>query len=346
MVFPDIVEPSKNLDFTGVYHKKMPLLFCHFITIMLDRFPFLGREAGICCRVFEGRYMEQEIKGFVSYLHQVKKTSQNTELSYQRDLLKMMRFLQEQKVGNVSDVTETMLNSYILDLEKKGMAPATVSRNIASMKAFYLYLLKNGTIKKDPAEKLKAPKVEKKLPDILSVSEVARLLEQPGERTAKGLRDRAMLELLYATGIRVTELISLKLDDVNWKLDYIVCRDRGKERIIPFGAKAKAALDKYMKAARTELVDGKECDILFPNCSGGGMSRQGFWKLLKQYVKQAGIQMEITPHTLRHSFAAHLVDNGADLHVVQEMLGHSDISTTMMYAARTREVYAKAHPRG
>lgn len=290
--------------------------------------------------------MEQEIKGFVSYLHDVKKTSQNTELSYQRDLLKMMRFLRTQKVEKSKDVTETNLNSYILDLEKKGMAAATVSRNIASMKAFYLYMLKNGEVTTDPAEHLKAPRVEKKIPDILSVEEIERLLAQPGDRTAKGLRDKAMLELLYATGIRVTELISLRLDDVNWKLDYIICRDRNKERIIPFGSKARKALDHYMRSARAELVGEKECDMLFPNCSGESMSRQGFWKLLKQYVKQAGIQMEITPHTLRHSFAAHLVDNGADLHMVQEMLGHSDISTTMMYAVRTRELYAKAHPRG
>ena len=155
-----------------------------------------------------------------------------------------------------------------------------------------------------------------------------------------------MLELLYATGIRVTELISLRLEDVNWKLDYIVCQDRSRERIIPFGAKARKALDRYIASARTELIGDKECGMLFPNCSGESMSRQGFWKLLKHYAKQAGIQMEITPHTLRHSFAAHLVDNGADLRVVQEMLGHSDISTTMMYAVRTREVYAKAHPRG
>ncbi|GFI11991.1 MAG: site-specific tyrosine recombinase XerD [Lachnospiraceae bacterium] len=290
--------------------------------------------------------MEQEIKSFVSYLHEVKKTSQNTELSYQRDLMKMMRFLKTQKVEKFRDVTETNLNSYILDLEKKGMAAATVSRNIASMKAFYLYMMRNGEVTTDPAENLKAPKVEKKAPDVLSVEEVEKLLAQPGDRTAKGLRDRAMLELLYATGIRVTELISLRLEDVNWKLDYIVCQDRSRERIIPFGAKARKALDRYIASARTELIGDKECGMLFPNCSGESMSRQGFWKLLKHYAKQAGIQMEITPHTLRHSFAAHLVDNGADLRVVQEMLGHSDISTTMMYAVRTREVYAKAHPRG
>ncbi len=290
--------------------------------------------------------MEQEIKSFVSYLHNVKKTSKNTELSYQRDLVKMMHFLEEQKVECVKDVTETNLNSYILDLEKKGMAASTVSRNVASMKAFYLYLLKSGEVETDPAEHLKAPKVEKKIPDILSVADINKLLEQPGDRTSKGLRDRAMLELLYATGIRVTELISLKVGDINRKMDYIVCRDRNRERVIPFGAKAKEALDNYLGNARQELIGNKECEMLFPNCSGESMSRQGFWKLLKQYVKQAGIQMEITPHTLRHSFAAHLVDNGADLHVVQEMLGHSDISTTMMYAVRTREVYAKAHPRG
>ena len=290
--------------------------------------------------------MEQEIKSFVSYLHNVKETSKNTELSYQRDLMKMMHFLKEQKVECVEDVTETNLNSYILDLEKKGLAASTVSRNVASMKAFYLYLLKSGKVETDPTEHLKAPKVEKKIPDILSVADINKLLEQPGERTSKGLRDRAMLELLYATGIRVTELISLKVGDINRKMDYIVCRDRNRERVIPFGSKAKEALDNYMGAARQDLIGNKECEMLFPNCSGESMSRQGFWKLLKQYVKQAGIQMEITPHTLRHSFAAHLVDNGADLHVVQEMVGHSDISTTMMYAVRSREVYAKAHPRG
>ena len=233
--------------------------------------------------------MEQEIKGFVAYLHNVKKTSQNTELSYRRDLVKMMRFLHEQKIDRPEDVTETNLNSYILDLEKNGMSAATVSRNIAAMKGFYLYLWKEGNITSDPAENLKAPKVEKKLPDILSVEDMTKLLEQPGDRTPKGLRDRAMLELLYATGIRVTELISLRLEDVNWKLDYIVCRDRNRERIVPYGFKARKALERYMKSARAELIGGKECEMLFPNCSGESMSRQGFWKLLKQYVKQAGI---------------------------------------------------------
>lgn len=290
--------------------------------------------------------MEQEIQGFVSYLHNVKRTSRNTELSYQRDLMKMMRFLHGQQVEKAEEVTEKNLHSYILELEEKGMSAATVSRNIASMKGFYLYLREEGTIPADPAEHLKAPKVEKKLPDILTVEETERLLNQPEERTAKGLRDKAMLELLYATGMRVTELISLRMSDVNWEQSYIVCRDRNKERVIPFGSAARKALEQYRKKARPELIGDQECEMLFPNCSGKSMSRQGFWKVLKQYARQAGIEMDITPHTLRHAFAAHLVENGADLHAVQEMLGHSDISTTMMYAARTREIYEKAHPRG
>lgn len=290
--------------------------------------------------------MEQEISKFILYLHDEKKTSENTEVSYQRDLRKLMHFLEQQNIFRAEGVTETNLNTYILVLEKQGMSAATVSRSIASMKAFYSYLLKQGKIEVNPAEGLKPPKVEKKVPGVLSISEMAALLESPDDRTPKGIRDRAMLELLYATGIRVTELISLKMSDLNMNMEYIVCRDREKERIIPFGREAKKALEKYLKSARQELLEQNVSEILFPNCSGTDMSRQGFWKLLKQYAKKAGIQMEITPHTLRHSFAVHLVDNGADLRVVQEMLGHSDISTTMLYSARTREVYAKAHPRG
>lgn len=290
--------------------------------------------------------MEQEISKFILYLHDEKKTSENTEVSYKRDLRKFMHFLEQQNIDRVERVTRTNLNTYVLVLEKQGLSAATVSRSIASMKAFYAYLFKLGKISENPAESLKPPKVEKKMPDILSVPEIAALLEQPDDRTPKGIRDRAMLELLYATGIRVTELISLKMTDVNLGMEYITCRDREKERVIPFGREAKKALELYLNKARQELLEKEESDILFPNCSGTGMSRQGFWKLLKQYAKKAGIQMEITPHTLRHSFAVHLVDNGADLRMVQEMLGHSDISTTMMYSSRAREIYAKAHPRG
>ena len=184
----------------------------------------------------------------------------------------------------------------------------------------------------------------------MSPEEAVRLLEQPSGNSAKELRDKAMLELLYATGIRVTELITLKLSDVNVGMSFILCRDANKERVIPFGNAARQALIKYIEEARDGMLEDKRTEILFVNCSGLPMSRQGFWKLIKFYAKKAGITADITPHTLRHSFAAHLVENGADLRSVQEMLGHSDISTTQIYAninhKRIREVYAKAHPRG
>ncbi len=294
--------------------------------------------------------MEQEIKAFISYLHNVKATSRNTELSYKRDLSKMGHFLEEQGITEAGKVTTTNLNSYILYLEKNKFAAATVSRNIASIKAFYHFLIKEGITTEDVSEVLKSPKIEKKVPEILSTEEVFKLLDQPQGDMPKELRDKAMLELLYATGIRVTELISLTMSDVNLQMGFIVCKDAHKERVIPFGAEAKKALLSYLNYARENIITDKNEDILFVNCSGQAMSRQGFWKLIKFYAKKAGIVADITPHTIRHSFAAHLVENGADLRSVQEMLGHSDISTTQIYANlnhnKIREVYAKAHPRG
>lgn len=293
--------------------------------------------------------METEIQGFIQYLHEEKHTSFNTQVSYQRDLRKLEDYLRNQSIPEFTKVNTTNLNSYMLYLERNGSAPSSISRNIASIKAFYSYLRKKGSIERDPAENLKAPRVEKKFPDILTVEEVDLLLCQPAGRSAKELRDKAMLELLYATGIRVSELIGLKLADLNFHLDYIRCMIHGKERIIPFGAQAREALENYVEKAREQLLKGTESEMLFVNCSGKPMSRQGFWKLIKLYGSRAGIQKEITPHTLRHSFAAHLVENGADLKCVQEMLGHSDISTTQIYMnmnARLREVYAKSHPRG
>lgn len=294
--------------------------------------------------------MEKEICAFISYLHNVKKTSANTEMSYKRDLEKVRHFMEEQGIADVCKITVTNLNSYILNLERNNFKAATVSRNIASIKAFYHYLFKEGIVKEDISEVLKAPKIEKKIPEILSMEEVVRLLEQPKGDTPKEIRDKAMLELLYATGIRVTELISLKVMDVNLQMGFIICRDTDKERVIPFGTEAKNALIRYLDGTRDEMIDAPDSEILFANCSGQSMSRQGFWKLIKYYAKKAGITDDITPHTLRHSFAAHLVENGADLRSVQEMLGHSDISTTQIYAnmshSRIREVYARAHPRG
>lgn len=297
--------------------------------------------------------MEQEILEFIAYLHNIKKTSNNTEMSYQRDLMKMQHYMETQGIDCVSDVTEDSLKNYLVEMEKTGFKAATISRNVASMKAFFHYLLREQAITSDPSGVLKSPKIEKKIPEILSTEEVVHLLEQPSGKTPKEIRDRAMLELLYATGIRVSELINLKIDDVNIQMNCLVCKDENKAddkgRTIPFGLNAKNALVVYIREARSAIVEDSSSKVLFANCSGKPMSRQGFWKLIKFYAKKAGIEEDITPHTLRHSFAAHLVENGADLRSVQEMLGHSDISTTQIYASMNhnhiREVYAKAHPR-
>lgn len=294
--------------------------------------------------------MEQQLLEFISYLHNVKKTSTNTELSYKRDLSKMVRFMEARGINDANDVKPADLESYISDLNENGFKAATVSRNIASIKAFYGYAVKELGVKEDPSAGLKSPKIEKKMPEILTMEEVVRLLEQPRGDTPKEIRDKAMLELLYATGIRVSELIGLELSDVNLQMNYILCRDASKERVIPFGNEARHALIRYLESSRSIMVEDASSPILFANCSGQKMSRQGFWKLIKYYAKKAGITSDITPHTLRHSFAAHLVENGADLRSVQEMLGHSDISTTQIYASmnhnRIREVYTRAHPRG
>lgn len=294
--------------------------------------------------------MQQLIEEFIVQLHKDKNTSDNTEISYRRDLNKMRKFLEAGGVSKVSDVTYEMLKDYTDYLRDLGRADTTISRNIASMKAFFTYCEEYGYVRVSVAAKLKAPKIKKKIPEILSVSDVDALLKTPSGNSPKELRDKAMLEILYATGMRVSELIGLKTSDLSLENECLMCHDRTKDRIIPFGSEAKKALVLYLKNGRLNLIeDSENNDILFPNCSGKSMSRQGFWKIIKQYGKKAGINGEITPHTLRHSFASHLVENGADLKAVQEMLGHSDISTTHMYlntgSKRLREVYAKAHPK-
>ena len=294
--------------------------------------------------------MTEDIKDFVVYLREVKRTSANTEMSYQRDLLQMASYLREKGITEVSKVTRTSLNSYILLLEKEGKATTTISRVLASMKAFFHYELSCGRIRRDPAELIKAPRVKKKLPTILTVEEVNCLLAQPGGEAPKEIRDKAMLELLYATGIRVSELIHLKLEDVNLNVGFITCRDGVKERTVPFGKVARQSLMDYMERSRKVLLKGNESEWLFTNCSGKPMSRQGFWKIIKYYGEKAGIQADITPHTLRHSFAAHLLKSGADVHAVQAMLGHSDMATTQAYmaysrAGEMRDAGAGAYPR-
>ena len=294
--------------------------------------------------------MQKEIDSFISYLHNVKQSSANTQMSYQRDLKKFVAFCENRGITSVQKLRAQDLEAYVNVMGEEQFKPATVSRNIASLKAWVHFLQDEGILNEDISASLKVPKIEKKVPEIMSMNEVGTLLEQPSGNNPKEIRDKAMLELLYATGIRVTELISLNIEDLNLQMNYITCKDGAKERMVPFGAKARAAMLRYIEDAREKMLSDADSHVLFVNCSGKAMSRQGFWKLIKHYTKKAGITAEITPHTLRHSFAAHLVENGADLKSVQEMLGHSDISTTQIYANmnqnRIREVYKKAHPRG
>lgn len=288
-----------------------------------------------------------EIQNFITYLHQEQKTTANTEISYQRDLIQMADFLAKEGIVEVQKVTKTSLQSYMMYLEEIGRASATISRSLASMKTFFHYVRNQGLIDFDPTDGLKAPKLERKFPQILTVEEMDCLLSQPTSNTAKEVRDKAMLELLYATGMRVTEMLSLNCEDINMTLQCVTCHSRVGDRVIPFGSEARRALYNYL-AIREEFVTEKSGDCLFMNCTGGRMSRQGFWKIIKYYAKSAGITKDITPHTLRHSFAAHMVANGADLKDVQEMMGHADISTTHLYVNMTKKKLKNsysAHPR-
>ncbi len=289
--------------------------------------------------------MRDEIQEFMTYLREDKKSSVNTEASYRRDLQKAAAYFAEQEITDVRQITATNIRSYLLYLEKRQFASSTVSRNVASLHAFFHYLFRVRKIEEDPSEQLHPPKVEKKAPVILSVDQLDRLMNQPREDTTKGMRDRAMLELLYATGIRVSELISLKVTDVNLPLAYI--SSPSHDRMIPFGDTARQSLQRYLGVPRA-ADNGDNCEYLFPNCRGHPRSRRGLWKLVKGYAEDAGIREDITPPTLRTSFAAHLIENGADIHTVQQMLGHSDISTTQMYVQmhvqRMRTVYDTCHP--
>ncbi|SKC72446.1 site-specific tyrosine recombinase XerD [Maledivibacter halophilus] len=293
--------------------------------------------------------MNNIVENFVTYLKDEKKLSSNTLESYGRDLRQFGEFLKERNRLSYTDVNKTTIITYLLYLQKKGRATSTISRNLASIRALYQYLLNNGIIENDPTINLESPKSEKKLPCVLSLSEVERLINQPDPDSAMGARDKAMLELLYATGIRVSELVRLDIIDVKLDMDFIKCRgNHDKERIVPLGSMAKKAIENYSSIYRDKLAKGDE-KALFVNYYGKRLTRQGFWKIVKRYTKAAKINKKITPHTLRHSFATHLIQNGADLKSVQEMLGHSDISTTQIYMQLTKnkikDVYNKAHPR-
>ncbi|PKM47534.1 MAG: site-specific tyrosine recombinase XerD [Firmicutes bacterium HGW-Firmicutes-8] len=294
--------------------------------------------------------MKSLVDEFIHYLAVERGLADNTLDSYNRDLNQFLGFLEKERVKDLHEATRNIIMAYMLCLQKRGRATATVSRHLAALKSFYHFLLREKYIEKDPTANLESPKIEKRLPRILTVNEVEMLLTQPEGVKPAGMRDKAMLELLYATGIRVTELISLDTLHINLDMGYIRCFGKGsKERIVPVGSFARKCVNEYLAKGRVKLVKNYSEQALFVNQHGRRLTRQGFWKIIKKYARWAGIAKEITPHTLRHSFATHLLENGADLRSVQEMLGHADITTTQIYTHLTkghlREVYAKSHPR-
>lgn len=282
------------------------------------------------------------------YLAEEKKVASNTLSSYLRDIRQFLHWLE--RAGKLPEqVKQPDVASYTQFLSSEGKSAATVTRSLASLKSFYSFLIRQGVVEVNPARGLSPARVERKLPQILTSKEVELFLEQPDASDVKGCRDRAMLELLYATGIRVSELIGLNMDHVNLSAAFIRCSGRDRERIIPLYPAAVRALSDYLEHVRPQMIEHPDEQALFVNMNGERMSRQGFWKLIKYYQEKASIQKEITPHTLRHSFAAHLLENGADLRSIQEMLGHADISSTQIYtqivSQKLKDVYRKAHPR-
>lgn len=292
--------------------------------------------------------MELIIQDFIEYLKS-RQVSKNTLVSYERDINQLVSHL-NQIDKKMIDATSEDLQNYVVYMQTIGKSNATISRSVASIKAFYKYLVKNKIIEENIAEELVAPKVEKKELTILTPKEVECLLEQPSSTDLKGQRDKAMLEVLYATGIRVTELISIKVSDVNLHSGYIRVKKKNKERVIPIGNVALKCLSEYIENVRPLLIKTEEEETLFINANGQKMTRQGFWKILKQYKEQAKIEKDLTPHTIRHSFAVHLLQNGAEVKMVQEILGHTDVASTLMYTQmadmKLRDEYLKAHPRG
>lgn len=288
------------------------------------------------------------LSGYETWLTHEKKASANTLSSYLRDVRQFSGWLESEGVG-ISQVTQEDVRQYAHFLSRKGKSDSTVVRSTASLKSFYNYMLMIHAVPVNPVKGFSPSKPERKLPEILTSREVDLFLEQPDASDEKGCRDKAMLELLYATGIRVSELISLDVQDVNLSVGFVHCIGKGTERIVPLYRAAVKALSNYINDIRPQLIGEPYEPALFVNMNGERMSRQGFWKIIKHYQEQAGINKVITPHTLRHSFAAHLLENGADLKSIQEMLGHADISSTQIYTRiinqKLRNVYAKAHPR-
>lgn len=290
------------------------------------------------------------IQAYENYLTKVKHASSNTVASYMRDIRQFSQWLGEQGEADVLRASQLNISQYLTHLQELGKSGATVSRTLASLKSFYSYTVSAGFLEETPVTaEIHVERGEKKLPQILTGREVELLLSQPACVDAKGFRDKAMLEVMYATGIRVTELIDLNVEDVNLELGTLKCSSAKKSRVIPLYPAALRALSQYIREVRMTMVADPGETALFVNVGGARMSRQGFWKILKQYQAKAGITKEITPHTLRHSFAVHLLENGADLGSLQELMGHSDISSTQMYThminQKIRSVYDKCHPK-
>lgn len=292
--------------------------------------------------------MERQLKHFFEFLENDKKLSENTLQSYKRDLKQFRRYLEACEL-HYNKVKEDDIKDYIRELQEQGKKASSISRGIASIRSFYQFVLKNKKVKVDPTEHIQSPKIEKRIPSVLTSKEVELLLDQPKDVDLKGIRDKAMLEFAYATGMRVTEIISLDMADVNLEEGYVTCKHGAKQRNIPLGNLSLKALKEYVEEARDILVKTEEEQALFVNINGSRLTRQGFWKIIKFYKEQAHITKDITPHVLRHSFATHLLQNGADLKSIQTMLGHSDISSTQVYMQfqdeSIKSIYKNAHPR-
>lgn len=296
--------------------------------------------------------MTDHLQDFLHYLVVERGLARNTIISYRRDLERYLQYVKEvESISKINDVTRVHIIHFLALLKEENKSSRTIARHVSSIRAFHQFLLRDQAVDNDPSVLIETPKMERNLPRVLSLEEVETLLESPKKNDEFGLRDKAMLELLYATGIRVSELIGLQIGDVHLTMGFVRCIGKGnKERIIPIGQTALTAVEKYLQNGRPRLVSKKHRDnALFLNHHGRQLTRQGFWKILKAIARDAGIQKDLTPHTLRHSFATHLLENGADLRAVQEMLGHADISTTQIYThvtkTRLKDVYSKFHPR-
>ncbi|SDC37987.1 integrase/recombinase XerD [Paenibacillus sp. UNCCL117] len=294
--------------------------------------------------------MREDLQAFITFLTEERGLAPNTLDSYERDILQYLDYLEQAGVVAWRETGKASIAGYLHSLKQKGRASATLTRAVISIRGFYQFMVRVRRIDHDPSIHMETPKLEKRIPQVLSVQEVGKLLDAPQLASPNGFRDKVMLEVLYATGIRVSELISLDVDSVNPGLGFIRCMGKGKERIVPLGQIASGFVQTYVETVRARLLkQDKQETALFVSHLGTRMTRQGFWKIMKRYAREAGIDQEITPHTLRHSFAAHLIENGADLRSVQEMLGHADISSTQIYTQLTRskmkDVYDRSHPR-